>query len=345
MGRRKATDELCGICNKLSSNDSVKVDDWLKCDSCSSWCHAGCCSISSNDELLILKSKNKWFCPVCIRDSNFSHLSNKIVSSINMSSAAISQGSQPIDYQSLIELEMKKMWPIIYDEVKRVIKENVLPITVKLEARISELEQKLSNQENSFRAKNLIFNGLPLIDDSDTTSLSKIASEIGLVNFSLDWIDYTRRFTGVTPNKPTNLLVRFSTLFHRNTFMNAYIKYIKNRNVSLKCILPDLPNGFIYVNEHLKTSIFKLYMEARALVRDKKIWKTTIRKNNVTIQPDRGSTPIIILNHKDLAKYNAVDNNFRSSTPTNNKGSISAGLSSMSFHSSEDVTKTVINDL
>lgn len=99
--------------------------------------------------------------------------------------------------------------------------------------------------------------------------------------------------------------------------MAAYISFIKNGSVGLKCIESNLPNGLIFINEHLKTSTLRLFIKARNLVREKKYWKASIRRNNVTIQIRRGSNPIIIRTFNDLVKLSNSDNSNLKSTISN----------------------------
>lgn len=75
----------CGMCNKLKSDSNCdeNKDNWLKCNSCSLWHHTLCCAIDSNEHLEKCEKLKKWFCPICIKDSNFSHLTSKVLSSIN----------------------------------------------------------------------------------------------------------------------------------------------------------------------------------------------------------------------------------------------------------------------
>lgn len=327
MGRGKNVP--CNICNNIFLDKGKNVTDWLKCDSCSNWYHAICCSINE-DEYAVLVGNKKWFCPICIKESNFNHLSTKILTSINTQ-------LQGADFKALIDAEFGKLWPTISDKVIEVIDKKVTPVLDNLHDRINELEKKIAYQDAANRSKNLILQGLPTVNSDDIASIIKIAQELKISSFSADWIDYVKRFSVHKPSSTPNILIRFSTLRYRNSFMAAYINYIKNRDnkLSLKCINPTYPDGSIYFNEHLSTSTFKLLMKARKLVRERNLWRASIYKNKVTIQLDRGGKPIIINSSLDL---NSFDTN-RCSTPAHS--SQQRDVTSLSFHSTEENSVTL----
>lgn len=138
------------------------------------------------------------------------------------------------------------------------------------------MEKRVSYHENMNRTKNLIVQGVP-DNGNDEMSVSLIAAELGLKNFSIEiWVDYLKRFKRNTSRTyPGSLLIRFSNLRMRNSFMSAYISYIKVKNLQIACINTSTSsgsypnNGSIFINEHLHNKTHKLWIKARYFVKQK----------------------------------------------------------------------------
>lgn len=342
MARRSNKDN-CGICklNKNSSNNK----DWIYCNCCKVWHHAICCNLSE-EEYIDCKKRSKWFCPDCIKTSNFSLVTAKVMTKKDSSMF------DDKDLVNIVEQRLEELWPRLKNMIDTKVKEEIAVATEKLEKKISVIENKLSYQEKLNRNKNVIIQGVPN-DGHDEEVIMSIASELNVPNFSLLCVDYVRRMNnGYGSNKPPLILLRFVTLRLRNSFMAAYFEYVRSKSLPLRCINSTYPESSVYINEHLDTRTYKLLMRARFLVRQQCLYKASIAKGKVMVLINKMGPPVLIKTEKDLNAYEKDKNvkcSRRSSISSvgshhsfvpSNTGKSTPSPESSSFFSSNEATIT-----
>lgn len=332
----------CGSCGK--KNNDIDSFGMIRCNCCSKWYHSKCCSINSKEEFDTLSDVKKlWFCPVCLQKSNFKYAASQIFKGTTDTGCSSSLGDESLILK-LIDERMEKIWPMLAVQVFDKVMLDVKPLITSLETRILNLESTLSIQENHYRAKNLIIQGIPdSYEIFNGKFLETLAGVLDHNNFSLDQIDY---ITKIKRRRTTNktlpsVLVRFSTLRGKSDFMSYYLKYIKEKRLSIKCFNEDFPDGMLYINEHLPKKLFTIFMKARSLVKQNSIWKASIRKGVVYIQVLRMDSPRIIRTMEDLTKYSKE---LKCSTPVEKTPEESSFASaSSSLDSSKLLNLTITN--
>lgn len=102
---------------------------------------------------------------------------------------------------------------------------------------------------------------------------------------------------------PSVIKVRFFKQLKRNHFMSAYLKYIKDKPLWIKCIDDNFPKSRIYINEYLSKEVKDILVKAKLMKAAGSVSKVVIRRGMVAIIALANDNPKIVRSIEELDQF------------------------------------------
>lgn len=324
-GEQSISDEPCPVCSKADIDSAIDYG-CIQCDGCDLWYHAYCGGLSSIAEYKLAESKKYWFCPECIKCSNFEDIvvkaTQNVLADIQVSTNQVPvspnsvqniQQVSELQIRNLVKKEIDQMWPHVLRQVKDEIKNDIIPeINIvkekacNLELRLQDCEKRLRSYDEAKRRKTILIQGIP--DSFDVTNPEFIVDianvlELKLSVFDVNSVMRFKKTNKINSKTPALVQISFGSYLVKQEFMNRYFRYIKTNSLPAYCLDSRFKSEILYINHKLDKSMHEMLSLARHLKQKGNIFKVYIKNNQLMLQKSEKMSPKVIQNINELKMY------------------------------------------
>lgn len=168
-----------------------------------------------------------------------------------------------------------------------------------LRKEVSTLSKRVDNMENLHRANNIEIHDIP---EKSNENLSEVISKIGaFLGCPLDKnaIDSVFRVQTLNPNKPKNIVVKFTSKTSRDLFLTNAKHMRRNEKFNRGFKLEGLAEKF-FINEHLSSATKVLLKETKETAKRNSYKFVWVQNGNILVRKNEASKLIQISKSKDL---------------------------------------------
>lgn len=287
----------CNNCDKLLPRNG----DFVKCSKCSSQLHFDCSGILSKTwKAKSATKKAEWICTVCRKSRKNSHDSSSSDVSCSEESALDSIKRELTNLNNLFTnlqssvSSIDKKLEEAMGKVDTLIQENK-----NLKTENSALKSRVSDLEQYSRGNNLIISNIPQAAGENTVEVVQRVAKLAGVSIDERDIDACHRLPKSPKQAHPTIVVRFCRrLVKQNLLKNKRNPNLINGNLGFTQVVP---NGKIYLDEHLTSEKAKLFSAAKMLKNNgyKYVW---CKEGKILVRKADGDKVVLIRTEEDIAR-------------------------------------------
>lgn len=169
-----------------------------------------------------------------------------------------------------------------------------------LHQKIADLQSYIADY-SQFSVQNIIkIDNVPSSTNEDLISIIKVISEVIEFNFNEDMVDsiYRGRIYRNSVHSPVFVI------FLKNSIKTKFLITAKSNRNKLNSSLfdPAVQKTLIYVNEYLSPFKYKIFKQAKLMIKEGKIYRVWTRNGRVMVRLSENSNPVSVRSIEDLLR-------------------------------------------
>lgn len=299
------------ICPKCSEH--IFADDQLMCTECKGTFHYFCCGQNDkNFHKMKPATRAAFKCIDCKAKQKSPEQKNSQGKQIT--AAAANPTDQTADVNAYFERRFNEMMHTMTankDEVIRALEGRVQELETKLQERdtkVEELEDRIEMLESRSRICNIEIRNMPETNGEDAVHLvGEIARTIGIQDLKEGDIQVAHRVDSRNNKEKGKrpIIVHLSSRYLKNKWLGKYKEYRKNKRdgqgpgiLSAKEVNNQLPEGPIYINEHITVKKKMLLSEVKEFARVKGVKYVWIKEGFILVKKSDTDNNVKKINSK-----------------------------------------------
>lgn len=290
------------------------TEELLKCCECNGLFHPGCTKIRTMSKFIKLSEQKKtsWKCDECNVESSstssstrdtenlvleaIKELNKKMDSHYEELKAKMDENSNSLQKLQESVDEVKKEHESLKKECKEIREQ-----TCYVSDECHRLQQEVRELQQYTRRENLEIVGIPVTTGEDVYQIIEQVSKTLKVFYSRSEVSVAHRvpLPARSKSRHPSIIVRFVSRSSRETWLGA-ARTARPTRLTTKDINPNLPEGHVYINEHLSPYNKLLLSKGKALVKEGKLAFAWAREGKILIKKSKEDRAVRVWDIEDL---------------------------------------------